>query len=196
MTSESSFDVASFQEDEISAKVNNDFFAPVFLVGFSRQVLEAVRKAYRKDLSSCDVHFYAFKMRCEWLVQRAGVTPVTIVLAKSIALEGDLRRFVRERRVPVLRVLEQRCPLSELPSSDFYNGVYETISEHAMVDSVTLTAAIDLGVRVYSRNRWAGVPLSEHISKFIHAVDTLHEKIQEITQARASAAIARDQVLG
>ena len=181
MSEDSVVDNSSFVDENIfDTACTFSTFSPVFLIGFSKETLTSIRNAYRKDLSTYDTHFYSFDIdrdTVEKLSHRVGITPKTIILAKHVPLQGPLRGLIRIRRIPVLRVLEYRCPLAELPKQDYYGRVYETISESNLTDPEVITASVDLGIRIYGRDRDQSEPLSMCVKRTIASIEMLHTSI-------------------
>lgn len=176
---ESSFDITSLGNDLSRAEINRTIFSPVFVVGFSREELEQIRSIYGYYASSYDVHFYGFNIAKVSITERIGVVPQTIILNSGIEIEGVLRGYIRIHKIPVLRVLPKRCPLADLPRSDYYGGVYETIGKADLDNMELLTAGVDLGIRVYNRSRDNYVPMSEFVHQTLANLMYVHQQLQQ-----------------
>jgi hypothetical protein len=138
---------------------------PVFCIGLSRDEVHKMRNAYMSYLD-LEVRVYGFYNNHNIIPKRVGIAPRILVLS-DIDLGSDdsleLKRYVRSNRIPILRVLDERKTLVDLPKSDYYTGVYETIARRDLGDATTVTTLIELGIRIFYRNRGVNAQMSEFV---------------------------------
>ena len=163
---DSSFGVDKFSPDleAFIGKAQNSYemsvLSPVFCIGLSRTDVHAMRNSYISYTDDYDVRIIGFYSNHNIIPKRLGVVPRVLVL-KDVEIAGELRTYIRKNRIPVLRILQQRTALVNLPFSDYYSGVYETLAYDDVRNSRLVTSMIELGVRIYNRNRGDNTDMSE-----------------------------------
>lgn len=162
---DSTFDAGKYSPGLDELLTSGQDLNPVFCIGLSRDEVHKMRNAYM-SLLDLEVRVYGFYNNHNIVPKRVGVVPRVLVLS-GIDLGSDesieLKRYIRLHRIPVLRVLDDRKALVDLPRSDYYSGVYETLARRDISDATTVTALIELGIRIFYRNRGVNAQMSEFV---------------------------------
>ncbi len=164
-------DDSSFGADKFSpglevfiGKAQNSYeisvLSPIFCIGLTRCEVHLMRNSYISYTDDYDVRIIGFYSNHNIIPRRLGVLPRVIVL-KDVEITGELRTYIRRNRIPVLRILQNRVALVNLPFSDYYSGVYETLGYDDIRNSRLVTSMIELGIRIYNRNRGDNTDMSE-----------------------------------
>ena len=132
-------------------------FHPVYVLGYSADVIVRMRSSYVID-SDPSKQAYVVKTYGVYEVQalesRIGIAPSVMVLAPEIEIDGVVRGFIKEHRIPVLRMQHKRTALVALPNRDYYGGrVYETLAEKDIDNTSLWTRTINVGLLVWLRTR-------------------------------------------
>jgi hypothetical protein len=171
---ESSFDSGKYSptlDDILNKPVNSSDVAninPIFCVGLNRNDVHALRNAFMSYMDE-EVRIYGFYNNHNIIPQRVGLLPRVLVV-NTVPIVGDLRHYVTRNRIPVLRVLDERCQLVQLPYSDYYSGVYETVAHTDLSNSKVVTSMVELGIRIFNRNRGSNSEMSEFVKMSLHEV--------------------------
>lgn len=80
-------------------------------------------------------------------------------------------------RIPVLRIQTARCPLVDLPHEDYYSGVYETLAYTDISNSKMVTSMLDLGIRIFNRNRGDNTQMSEFTKQTLKELLEIPESV-------------------
>lgn len=136
-------------------------FHPVYVLGYAYDKIQLMRRSYCSSLctdaglSKQDVYrvgIYSVP-NTEALANRVGIAPSVMVLAPDIELTGAVHAFVKHNHTPVLRVQHKHSTLVQLPNTDYYGGVYETVAEEDIVKQAVWTRVINTGLIVWLRTR-------------------------------------------
>lgn len=162
---DSTFDAGKYSPGLDELLTSGQDLNPVFCIGLSRDEVHKMRNAYM-SLLDLEVRVYGFYNNHNIVPKRVGVVPRILVLSGidlGIDESIELKRYIRLHRIPVLRVLDDRKALVDLPRSDYYSGVYETLARRDISDATTVTALIELGIRIFYRNRGVNAQMSEFV---------------------------------
>ncbi len=179
---DSSFDLGKYSPelDSFLRKPSNSVelskFTPVYCIGLSRLDVHTMRNSYMSYQEEFDVKVYGFYNNHNIIPRRVGITPRVIVV-HEVRLIGELRWYIMKNRIPVLRIQERRCPLVDLPNEDYYAGVYETLSYSDITNSKLVTSMLDLGIRIYNRNRGDNTQMSEFTKQTLKEVLEIPETV-------------------
>ena len=142
--SDSSFDI------DTNAEVT-----PVFCIGLDKEDVYRMRRVVTTYKDDVNIKLYWFRDH-NVVPDRVGLEPRTIVVNNLDLGDPSLSKFVRYVRanhIPLLRVMQERVPLVQLPNSDYYNGVFETVALEDLTNSRTISSLLELGIRIYDRTR-------------------------------------------
>lgn len=133
---------------------------PVYVIGMNREFVHSMRNTY-VPVPELRVGIYGiYDTSC--LGSRIGISPSVVVLGPEVRCTGSLAGFIRKSKAPVLRLQHVRTSVSELPRSDYYGGVYDTLDIESCRDSVVLSRTIVLGILTWSRYHEV-IPMDKHV---------------------------------
>lgn len=136
-------------------------FHPVYVLGYDSKMIQLMRSSYCAGVAAALAKQNNYRVgiysvpSTEVLINRVGIAPSIMVLAPDVELVGIAHAFAKLNHVPVLRMLRSghTARLVDLPNTDYYGGVYETVSEDAVSKSAIWTRVINIGLLVWLRTR-------------------------------------------
>lgn len=150
---------------------------PVFCIGLDKEDVYRMRRVVTTYKDDIDIKLYWFTDHTV-VPERVGIEPRTIIvnnLDLGDPSSAKFVRYVRTNHIPILRVMQDRVPLVQLPNSDYYNGVYETIAYEDITNSRVVSSLLELGIRIYDRTRG---DYHKEMSEFVK------QSLQEILEIR------------
>lgn len=125
---------------------------PVYAFGLTREQLHEVRNAYVNPDAGFRVGIYGI-YDTSILLSRVGIAPSVVIVNQNTEITGDIASFIKRSRIPVLRILDRWVPLTRLPRTDYYGGVYEVLESGKIACPREVTFMLNLGILIYLRNR-------------------------------------------
>jgi hypothetical protein len=164
-------------------------FHPIYVLGYSADVIVRMRSSYVIDPDPIK-QAYVVKTYGVYEIQaledRIGIPPSVLVLSPETEIVGTVRSFIKEHRIPVLRMQHERTELVALPNRDYYGGrVYETLAEKDIDNAELWTRTINVGLLVWLRTR--GLRDNNTVVSLRDSKAVKRQRVQANMQAPASS---------
>lgn len=150
--------VSTGSQSSIKQRSNEQVFCftqkyhPVYVLGLTSEQLNLIRSTYSAVYGNDVVGFYDM-LDYSKLPDRIGIEPAVVILAEHIAMAGSIREFLKRTKTPVLRIMREPVQAAHLPSSYYYNGVYDTIGEQDTLVPERLHFHLSMGILLWEKNK-------------------------------------------